>query len=657
MALPSDPNAEFLAFQEALAGRYSLERELGRGGMGIVYLAHDVALDRPVALKLLPPTVAVQPALRDRFVREARTAARLSHPHIVPIHAVEEVEGFVFFVMSFVEGETLGQRVRNRGPVHPREAARILREVAWALAYAHAQGVVHRDVKPDNILLEGGTGRALVTDFGIARAGVAAGLTSVGEILGTPEYMSPEQASGEEVDGRSDLYALGVVGHYMLSGKVPLQGANAQATLAKQLTQPAPGLSTVAPEVPRPLAEAIDRCLVKYPGRRMQGGEELADVLGRMLQERKEIPVAIRVFQEQSRDSAAAIAATGMMLLMGGGMLVALSAIGEAEEGVMLFSILLYTTLAMVPLGMLGVMARRLLKSGYGHDELVRALRSDVEERRLDLVAEVGSEDTALDVWAPRVAVGGLVLGTLSVLAILLPFVPQELVGNVFGLSYLLAVGGGVVAAVRHALRKAVPGQRWLRFWETPLGRGLFGLAGVGLGEARTAGGGSYRPTELAIGMAAERLFEELPKDVRKSLGDLPDVVNALEAHAGKVRARIKDLDRVLGELDDGGAEPGAAMASSDVAARRDSVTDDVREARQAAEQRLREVVAALEGVRLELLRLHAGSGTVESLTADVTAARALSADAGLLTEGRREVDAMLGHAHLLPEAATPTPG
>src|SRR6478672_11253662 len=160
----------FLAFQSAVVGRYSLERELGRGGMGVVYLAREVRLDRPVAIKLLPPEFAAQERLRDRFLREAGTAARLSHPYIVPIHSVDEVGDFVFYVMAYVDGDTLAQRVASRGPLSAGDATRVMREVAWALAYAHAQGVVHRDVKPANILLERGTERAMVTDFGIARA-------------------------------------------------------------------------------------------------------------------------------------------------------------------------------------------------------------------------------------------------------------------------------------------------------------------------------------------------------------------------------------------------------------------------------------------------------------------------------------------------------
>src|SRR6266446_2185218 len=161
-------NPEFLALQELLAGRYSIERELGRGGMGIVLLARDVALERPVAIKLLPPHLATRPDERERFLEEARTAAGLAHPNIVPIHLVEARGELVLFVMGFVDGETLRDRVERAGPLSPRLALKLLQEVAWALGYAHQRGVIHRDVKPDNILIERATDRALVTDFGIA---------------------------------------------------------------------------------------------------------------------------------------------------------------------------------------------------------------------------------------------------------------------------------------------------------------------------------------------------------------------------------------------------------------------------------------------------------------------------------------------------------
>src|SRR4051794_25553774 len=176
--------------------------------MGVVYLARDVRLDRDVAIKILPAHLADTPSAREQFLREARMAAKLSHPNIVPIHRVSEAGGFVFFVMSYVEGETLGERLRTRGPLPPTDATRVLREVAWALAYAHGRGIVHRDVKPDNILLETGTGRALVTDFGIAQAQAdAVAISDPGKVMGTAHFMSPEQAASAPIDGRSDIYA------------------------------------------------------------------------------------------------------------------------------------------------------------------------------------------------------------------------------------------------------------------------------------------------------------------------------------------------------------------------------------------------------------------------------------------------------------------
>ena len=227
--------------------------------MGVVYLARELRLDRRVAIKLLPPERAIQPMARERFLREARTAAQLSHPGIVPIFAVHEVSDFVYFAMAYVDGDTLGRRVRQRGPVPYDTAARLLEEVARALAYAHDRGVVHRDVKPDNILLDLATGRALVSDFGIARVG--SGITTEPQrVVGTAEFMSPEQVLGERVDPRSDLYSLGVVGFFALSGELPFVGPDDMTVLARQVHDPPPPLASVAPGVPPRLAETIDRC-------------------------------------------------------------------------------------------------------------------------------------------------------------------------------------------------------------------------------------------------------------------------------------------------------------------------------------------------------------------------------------------------------------
>ena len=279
---------EFPALAESLRGQFVVERELGRGGMGVVYLARELHLDRLVALKVLPATLATQPDTRERFLREARTAARLAHPNVVPIYRADEAGGTAFFAMAFVDGETLAERLRDRGSLPPAAAVPILRAAAWALAYAHARGVVHRDVKPENILLERATGRTLVTDFGIAHHTTVSAdsprLTLDGHVLGTLHYMSPEQVSGESLDGRSDLYALGVVAFQLLSGRLPFDGPT-PAVLLAHATRPAPPLREVAPEVPASLAAVIDRCLRKRPDDRYATGEALADALEQALAE------------------------------------------------------------------------------------------------------------------------------------------------------------------------------------------------------------------------------------------------------------------------------------------------------------------------------------------------------------------------------------
>src|SRR6185369_15428744 len=232
----------------AVGTQYLIENEVGRGGMAVVYRAIDTRLNRPVAIKVLPPDVAFNPDVRTRFIREAQTAAQLNHPNIVPIYAVDDKDGgsLVYFVMACIDGESLGVRLNREGAWPVDRAVRVLRDVADALAYAHARGVVHRDIKPDNILIDRASGRPMVTDFGIARA--AAGetrLTVTGVAVGTPAYMSPEQALGErEVDGRSDLYSLGIVGYHMLAGDTPFKAGNTPAMLVKHVS-----------ERPRPIRE------------------------------------------------------------------------------------------------------------------------------------------------------------------------------------------------------------------------------------------------------------------------------------------------------------------------------------------------------------------------------------------------------------------
>jgi serine/threonine-protein kinase len=260
---------------------YELDAEIGRGGMGVVYRCRDVKLRRFVAIKVLPPDLAFRDEVRVRFLREAETAAQLNHPNIVPIFSVDERDGMVWFVMGLVDGESLGARlIREPRPPYV-EVKRILREVADALSYAHARGIIHRDIKPDNILLDRLTGRPIVTDFGIARAiETDSRLTVTGTAVGTPAYMSPEQAMGEgEIDGRSDLYSLAVVGYQMLAGELPFKASNTPAMLMKHLSDPLRPIRTVRPEVPPALASLIERTLAKKPHQRWRDAAEFRDAL------------------------------------------------------------------------------------------------------------------------------------------------------------------------------------------------------------------------------------------------------------------------------------------------------------------------------------------------------------------------------------------
>ena len=260
---------------------YEIDAEIGRGGMGVVYRCKDVKLRRFVAIKVLPPDLAFRDEVRVRFLREAETAAQLNHPNIVPIFSVDDRDGLVWFVMGLVEGESLGARLLREPRPPFADVKRILKDVADALSYAHARGIIHRDIKPDNILLDRQTGRPIVTDFGIARAIEGdSRLTVTGTAVGTPAYMSPEQAMGEgEIDGRSDLYSLAVVGYQMLAGELPFKASNTPAMLMKHLSDPLRPLNSVRPDVPRALAALIERTLAKKPHQRWRDAAEFRDAL------------------------------------------------------------------------------------------------------------------------------------------------------------------------------------------------------------------------------------------------------------------------------------------------------------------------------------------------------------------------------------------
>ena len=267
--------------REAFSKSYAVEREVGQGGMATVYLARDLKHARPVALKVLRPELAAAMG-GDRFPREIQIVAQLAHPHILPLHDSGELGGFLYYVMPFVEGESLREKLTREGRLSLHEAVRILREVTDAVAYAHQRGIVHRDIKPDNVMLSGR--HALVTDFGVAKALSAAAasdkLTTVGLALGTPSYMSPEQAMGEtDLDHRSDIYALGAMGYEMLTGAPPFNRPTAQAILSAHVLETAEQVASRREEIPPALNELIMRCLVKNKAERWQSADEMLPIL------------------------------------------------------------------------------------------------------------------------------------------------------------------------------------------------------------------------------------------------------------------------------------------------------------------------------------------------------------------------------------------
>ena len=265
----------------AVGDLYDVQGELGRGGMALVYRAIDRRLKRAVALKVLPPELAFREEVKRRFLREAETSAKLNYQNIVPIYSVDEKNGIVYLVMALVDGETLAARLARAPRMSNDEVRRLLREVAGALAYAHARGVVHRDIKPENILIDRESGRAMVTDFGIARAAEGdAKLTVTGVAIGTPAYMSPEQALGEkEADGRSDIYSLGVVGYLMLTGELPFKASNTPSMMMKHLTERLRPVREVRPDAPPDIAAIVEHALAKKPEDRFSNAAEMASAL------------------------------------------------------------------------------------------------------------------------------------------------------------------------------------------------------------------------------------------------------------------------------------------------------------------------------------------------------------------------------------------
>ncbi len=597
---------------QALGSSYTLEGEIGRGGMGVVFNARDERLKRQVAVKVLPPDLAFREEIRLRFLREAETAARLSHPHIVPIHSVGEgPDGLVYFVMAYVDGESLGAKLKRRGRLPPDESRRIMQETADALGAAHAFGIIHRDVKPDNILLEGSRGRVVVTDFGIAKALSSttggATLTATGVAIGTPHYMSPEQAAGDrEIDGRSDIYSLGVVTYQMLAGELPFQAPTVPGILMKHITERAPLITDRRPEVPEDLAACVMRSLEKDPEDRWP----TADALRRALEARS-------ATMYKPRRSSGPSPSRGVRA----------------------------PPLPPPPLrrrpDVLAQRARRVDRMSdrptlapSGEPEIVRELRS------------------RFVTWAS-------VCGSL--------FIIDVATGNhTPGWSLFVAAVWGGTALVPRYIRLWHAGYSWRDVFARPPAPDAMEarLAAVGsrpvdLPRATTDEfGGQAEPIQQARSdrKAILRIVDRLPKSERKLL---PDVIATADALLNRAEDLGRTLHSMSGSVDRGalarleekiqatkhqGASTERDRQVSLLERQRQAVTDLLTRRQLVADQ-LESCVLAMQNVRFDLLRLRSAGVAValDDLTRATQQARALSRDVDHVIAAAGEVKAVLG--------------
>src|SRR5438034_8428450 len=598
---------------QALGSSYTLEGEIGRGGMGVVFNARDERLKRQVAIKVLPPELAFREEIRLRFVREAETAARLSHPHIVPIHSVgESPDGLVYFVMAYVDGESLGAKLKRRGRLPPDEARRIMQETADALGAAHAFGIIHRDVKPDNILLEGSRGRVVVTDFGIAKALSSttggATLTATGVAIGTPNYMSPEQAAGDrEIDGRSDIYSLGVVAYQMLAGELPFQAPTVPGILMKQITERAPLITDRRPEVPEDLAACVMRSLEKDPEDRWP----TADALRRALEARS------ATMYKPRRSSGP-----------------------SPSRGVRAPPLPPPPPLRGRP-DVLAQRARRLDRMSdrptlapSGEPEIVRELRS------------------RFVTWAS-------VCGSL--------FIIDVATGNhTPGWSLFVAAVWGGTALVPRYIRLWHAGYSWRDVFARPPAPDAMEarLAAVGsrpvdLPRATTDEfGGHAEPIQQARSdrKAILRVVDRLPKSERKLL---PDVVATADALLARAEELARTLHAMSGTVDEGAlarleekidatkrqAESAERERQVGLLARQRQALTDLLTRRQLVADQLESCVLAMQNVRFDLLRLRSAgvAAALDDLTRATQQARALSRDVDHVIAAAGEVKHVLG--------------
>lgn len=630
------PDAGFFAVQSDLAGEYSFERELGRGGMGTVYLAREVALDRLVAIKVLHAELAEREEQRERFLREARTGAKLAHPNIVPIYAVGEAGGTVYIVMGFVDGEPVRSRLHREGPLGAAETARIVREVGQALGHAHAMGLLHRDVTLDNILLERHTGRALLADFGIAAEVEQAGSAP---LVGTPAYLAPELIHGEPPSVRSDLYALGIAAWTMLTGRLPFPDDDPARVLIRQVSEPVPPLETAAAGTPGPIRRAVMHALAKAPEDRPADVESwLGEWSGGDRARALAAPLAtwvdgwsrVRIFY------ALAFSTTAMLGMVSS----SLSSPYFEEIGFLqLFRIAIFS---LPPLLFLHAainirQVRMLAQEGYRIEDLrlalARARREGATTPRphgglfsrliFDLTLLAGG------VWCAWGILGYPDAGSYYAY-VAMDGAVWRLAVQALRIGYLVFWTGLGFAMISPPFRLRPDGwmarlREW--YWNSSIGRFHFRLASWMLGRDRGTPHTLHRPTELVLDLAIEDLWLALPEGQRGRMEEIPQVARRLRARIGALRDLAAKFES-------------ARMAPP----------DDLREREQSA-------LAALEELRLGLMSLSGTTAPTGELTEALRGARSLEAELLVdLGADPRIAGRLAGISRRTDSPITPTP-
>jgi len=635
----------------AVGDQYLIEGEIGRGGMAAVFRALDLRLHRHVAIKALPPELAFNTDVKTRFLREAQTAAQLSHPNIVPIYTVDERGGVVYFVMALVEGESLAARLARQPRLSVDAVRRILAEVADALDYAHACSVVHRDIKPDNILIDRTTGRAVVTDFGIARAAVGdARLTLTGVAVGTPAYMSPEQAMGDrDVDGRSDQYSLGIVGYQMLVGQTPFKAANTPAMLVKHLSEIPRPVRESRPDVPAQLAAAIDRALSKKSEDRWPSAGAFRDALTAPI---ASAPASVASAQPPARqpnggDQAEPQrpgAALRRAMRLGDDVLPALPPLPAASIGVGM-SRREWKEWARQQRRLARDMARGALVSAADQVDMRAARWYDIENRVLR--------------FRRRFVQTLVVIPALFLINLVMQGFPWFIFPSAFILLTLLTSAGNMwadgispVVALRSGWRERIREALGAPPAPTPAPLPPRDVAAALVPPEVLAGAhGSVVRRAVADSTQIQDIISKLSQVERDMLPDVAPTIDALVQRVASLAVTVHRLDADVSGTSLGALDERIALAERDtrdadndrrlaLLRRQRSTLHDLLERRRTLLDQMESASLTLQNLKLDLLKLRsAGVGSaLEDVTSATREARALSRDIGHLLDAADDV-------------------